>query len=87
MKALRHARVIFLLACLNSICCRNTYLVKHGKKKHEEKGSLVVNRDKTIDFKHHHMPNKKKKKLKHSLNDHRHQEKHQVLSGDYSKKP
>ena len=86
MKALRHARVIFLLACLNSISCRKTYLLKHGKKKNEEKVSFVVTQDKKIDFQHHPTPNKNKKKLKHSLKDHRHQEKHQALGGDYSTK-
>ena len=86
MKALRHARVICLLACLNFICCRKTYLAKHGKNKHEEKVSLVVTRNKKMDFQHHHTPKEKKKKMKHSLKDQGHKEKHQVLSGDYSNK-
>ena len=86
MKALRHARVIFLLTCLNFICCRKTYLAKHGKNKHEEKVSLLVTPDKKMGFQHHQTPNKTKKKLKHSLKDQRHKEKHQVLSGDYRNK-
>ena len=81
MAALTGVRVVFLLACLVSIYCKETYkinLLKNGKRKHGEQVSMIVTLAEKYELYPHDQSHKKK--VKHG------KDKTPLSSGDYRTK-